>query len=102
MYRYTTPTIILKIKNEDFDMEQIDVCHVTVESERGGRQYICEHPEIDTEEKTIMFEMSQEDTKYFDVGMVKIQIRIKLYNGRVIPSKIVKTTMNEILEEQIL
>lgn len=102
MYRYTTPTIILKIKNDDFDMEQIDVCHVTLESERGGKQFVCTRPEIDTEEKTISFEMTQEQTQVFDVGIIKIQIRIKLYNGRVIPSKIVKTTMNEILEEQIL
>lgn len=102
MYRSTTPTIILKIKNEDFDLSLIDICHITIESEFSSDKLIIENPQIDIEEKTIAFTLTQQQTLDFSVGCIKIQIKAKLQNGIVIPSKIIKTKMYEILEEDIL
>ena len=102
MYRSTTPTIILHVKNEDFDLSLITICHVTIESENGSVRKVFENPTINVEEKTIMFTLTQAETAMFNVGNIKIQIKAKLESGAVIPSKIVKTTMNEILEEEFL
>lgn len=102
MYRVTTPTIILNIKNEDFDLSKIDVCHVTLKSEDGLHKVSYQNPEIDAENKQIKITMTQGETKLFNVGKIKIQIKAKLDNGVVIPSQIVYTTMKEILEEEEL
>lgn len=102
MYRSTTPTVILHIKNEDFDMNQIEICHVAIESENGRIRKVYENPEINVEEKTLTFTMTQEDTLNFMVGNIKIQTKMKLIGGAVVASKIITTRMNEILEEEVL
>ncbi len=102
MYRSTTPTVILHIKNEDFDMNQIEICHVAIESENGRIRKVYEDPEINVEEKTLTFTMTQEDTLNFYVGVIKLQVKIKTTGGMVITSKMIKTKMNEILEEEVL
>lgn len=102
MYRSTTPTVILHIKNEDFDMNQIEVCHVAIESENGRIRKIYENPDIDVENKTLTFTMTQEDTLNFYVGIIKLQVKVKIVGGAVITSKIIVTKMNEILEEEAL
>ena len=101
MYRYTTPTIILNVVNKDFDMSQIDTCHIVIKND-VGIQYICDNPEIDAENKKIYFKLSQEQTASFQTGSIKIQARVKLYNGNVIASRIMMTSMHEVLEETIL
>lgn len=102
MYRSTTPTLIFNIKNTGFDMATIDICHVTVEGFMGTPKIIYENPDIDTTNKKISVVMSQEETKQFDVGNVKIQLKIKLNNGSVVCSPVITKDMNEILEEAIL
>lgn len=102
MYRSTTPTVILHIKNEDFDMNQIEICHVAIESENGRIRKVYENPEINVEEKTLTFTMTQEDTLNFMVGNIKVQTKMKLIGGAVVASKIITTKMNEILEEEVL
>ena len=102
MNRTTTPTIILKVKNQNFDMSLIDICHVTIKSENGTKIKTYNNPTVDIENKRIMFTMSQEDTKNFYVGNIKIQIKAKLFGGTVISSKIVKTKLGEILEEEVI
>lgn len=99
IYRTTTPTIALNIKNDSFDFATISVCHVTLESEGGQTQKIIENPEIDSQNRRILFRLTEEDTKAFDVGIVKLQIKMKLTNEDIICSKIVRATMCEILEE---
>ena len=102
MYRSTTPTLILKIKNENFDMETIDVCHISIESESKQSELLITTPQIDKENKQITATLTQEQTLAFGVGGIKVQLKIKLKNGIVVPSVIVKTTMKEILEEAIM
>ena len=102
LYRGTTPMIILKIKTKDFDMSQIDTCHVTVQNDNGRNKKVFEHPNIDVVDKTISVPLSQTDTLAYEYGNINIQARIKLLNGSVITHKIVTTTMEKILEETIL
>ena len=102
IYRSTTPTIILNIKNEDFDLSLINICHVTLESESGQTSLRKTAPEIDVENKKISITLTQEETAKFSTGIVNVQLKIKLNNGTVIPSKIVKIDMKKILEEEFL
>ncbi len=102
MFRSTTPTVRLNVKNQDFDMSQIRVCHVTMESENKLNKLVIEDPIIDVEHRRIQFRLTQEQTLGFNVGNIKIQVKIKLTNGSVISSQIVRTSMNEILEEEML
>ena len=102
LYRGTTPTIILHVTNEDFNMENISECHVTIQNDNGTNKKVFENPTIDVEEKTISVPLSQEDTFSFKYGNINIQARVKLISGSVIASPIITTNMNRILEETIL
>lgn len=102
IYRVTTPVIILKIKNDEFDMSSIDTCHVTLESENGLTQLIITNPIIDYENKKVQVNLTQEQTSKFDCGFIKVQMKIKLNSGSVVPSKMIKINMKEILEEEVL
>lgn len=103
IFRGTTPTIILKIKNENFDMATIDVCHVTIQNDNGKNKKVFENPNIDIDEKTISVPLSQNDTLDYQYGNINIQAKIKLKDtGTVITHKILTTTMDKILEEAIL
>ena len=102
MFRSTTPIITLNVKNENFDMSQIRICHVTLESENKINKLIVEDPTVDAENKRIRFQLTQEQTSDFNVGNIKIQVKAKLTNGSVISSQIIRTSMNEILEEEML
>lgn len=99
IYRSTTPTIVLKVKDNSFDMSTISVCHVTIENDSGRNKKIFEDPVINIEERTISIDLSIEDTEAFETGLIDIQVKIKLTNDKVIASKIVNTTMERILEE---
>lgn len=102
MYRSTTPTLILNVKNEDFDLNTIDICHVTIESENNLHKLCYTTPTIDVEHKQIRVTMTQNETAMFNEGRVKIQVKAKLSSGAVIPSKIILTNIYEILEEEEL
>ena len=103
IFRGTTPTIILRIKNKNFDMDTIDVCHVTIQNDTGKNKKVFENPNIDVEEKTISVPLSQRDTLDYQYGNINIQMKIKLKeSGTVISHKILTTTMDKILEEEII
>ena len=102
LYRSTTPTIKLRIQNEDFDMTKIDICHVTIQQANGKNQKIFEHPDIDEYNKVVSVDLSQQDTLDYEYGNINIQMKIKLKNGKVITHPILTTTMQRILEEAVL
>lgn len=102
IYRGTTPTIMVHLRNIDFDMSDIEKCQVTLEDDRGRNQKVFNDPTIDEENKTISIELSQADTLSYDYGMLNLQIRIKLENGRVVPTKIYSLKMGRTLNEEIL
>lgn len=102
MYRSTTPKIILRVKDPGFDLNEIDICHVSLKAESNGHSILIDDPVIDTEERTISFSLTQEQTLGFNLGTIKIQIKAKMNDGSVVASKVVRTKMNEILEEDVL
>ena len=102
MYRSTTPTLVLRVKNDDFDMGKIETCHVTLKSESNGHELLITNPDIDEDEQTISVTLTQEQTLEFELGSIKIQVKLMLDNGTVIASHVVRTSMREILEEEIL
>ncbi len=103
IFRGTTPTIILKVKNEDFDMDKIDICHVTIMNDDGRNKKVFENPNIDVDKKTISVPLSQNDTLDYHYGKINIQAKIKLKeSGSVITHKMITTNIDKILEEAIL
>ena len=102
IFRGTTPTLILRIKNADFDMDTIDICHVTIQNDNGRNKKTFENPIINKIERTILVELTQQDTLDYTYGKINVQAKIKLTTGRVISHNIATITMKEILEETIL
>lgn len=102
MRKSTTPKIVLRIKDSSIDLNEVDICHVTLKAESNGHSLLIESPDIDTEARTVSFSLTQEETMGFNLGSIKIQIKMKLNDGTVIASKIVKTCMDEILEDTVL
>ena len=98
MYRSTTPTIRLHVKNEDFDMSLITECHLTIENDSGRNKKIFEDPEVDIENKIISQTLTQDESKSFEVGTILLQLKVKLNDESVVASRIVRTTLHEILE----
>lgn len=102
MIRSTTPTIRLHIKNENFNMDDIDICHITIENDSGRNRKIFEEPVIDKDEKIISVTLSQVDTSDFETGKLLIQVKIKLAGDTVVASHIIETTLHDILEMEQL
>lgn len=102
MYRVTTPTIVIQIDDDTFDMSSIDICHIAIANNSGRNLKIFNPTDIDTVKRIIYLDLSQEDTKLYETGDIDIQLKIKLNNGKVVPSEIMRTTMQRIMEEDIL
>lgn len=102
MRRGTTPIIKLRIKNPDFDMSTIDFVHISIENAGGKNNKIFTNTIIDTEEKTISYHLTQEDTLGFEIGPLSIQFKGKLLDGNIISHEPIITTMKKIQEEAIL
>ena len=104
LYRGTTPTIILHIKDEDFDLSTITECHLTIENDSGRNKktFVVDNSDIDPVEKTITITLSQQDTSSFEEGVIVLQLKVKLNDNTVVASKIISTTMNRILEENVI
>ena len=102
MIRGTTPIIKIKIKNPDFDMSTIDFAHISIENAGGKNNKVFEDTVIDTEEKTISYHLTQEDTLGFEVGPLSVQMKGKLLDGNIISHDPIITTMKKIQEETIL
>lgn len=98
MIRSTTPVLIFKV-DEHFDMSTIRICHITLQSMDESHTQLYTAPVIDAENHRIRQTMSQSETKAFEVGTIKIQLKVKLTSDAVIASKVILTTMSEILEE---
>lgn len=102
LYRATTPAVVLQIDDEDFDTDQIDICRVTIENESGRNKKIFTDCSFDNVLKTITFNLTQEDTLNYETGYLLLQVRLKLLNGSVLASPIIRETMEKILDEEII
>lgn len=103
MFRGTTPTITMNITTT-LDLNQIDDLSIVIENRQRTRSKIYEKDDvvIKEEEKQLILGLSQEDTLYFSVGKIRLQLKIKMKDGKVYASKIQETTMDEILDERVM
>lgn len=102
MYRYTTPTLTLNIKGIDFT--NVSVFRVAIE--QNCVEMLKEIPvssdAVDAEQKTVTVELTQEETASMSVGMVNIQVRLVLTNGRVVASNIANVPLRAVLDEVVV
>lgn len=102
LMRISTPTITYIVDDEDFDISRVSESHMIISNVGGGHKIICENPAIDTENNSFSVELTQEQTKAFNVGTIEVQVHIKLDNGNVLWTDIVQTSIGRVLEENIL
>lgn len=101
-YRGTTPTIQFHItKPTNFDCAIISEPYITLRNKVSGKQKTFT-ASIDVENKILSISLTQEDTLFFNEGELKVQGKFLLRNGKVIPSKVIEGTLEEILDETIL
>lgn len=105
MYRGTTPTIRIKVKN-DIDLTQMKDIWVTVKSLLSEITYKMSEGKVfleETEEgKKISVTMSQTDTLSFAKGIIKIQVRLLDAYDTAYASEIIERDMNPILKEGVI
>lgn len=101
MYRGTTPTIIFHVKS-NLDLKTMKQIWVTFKSVISEKTYEINELVINSEEKTITVEMSQEDTLKFYNGVVKTQIRFLDEYNRAYASNIKELELNNILKEGVI
>ena len=80
-FRGSTPTLIFTIEEEDFDLEDVAICHVAIETDNCKKQKIFENPTIDLVDKTVSLTLTQQDTLFWEPGNLNAQLKFKLNNG---------------------
>lgn len=101
MRRGTTPVLAIKVKDADVN----DFGSIYVTFEQGDKELTKTNADItvDTENNVINVPFTQEDTLFFDKGMVETQIRCLLKDGTTsIASKIRKFSMEKILLDGVI
>lgn len=103
MIRGTTPTLTFKIST-DLDFNDIEKAEITFKSVSGTKEKTWDENDlgIDPIEKTMTLTLSQDDTLFFSVGEIDIQLRVKLNNDMVYASKIITSTLDRILKEGVI
>lgn len=100
--RGTTPVVTIQIEDEDYDMTQIDECHVAIQNNSGRNLKIFTDCDLDDVNKTISFMLSQEDTLNYEKGYIDLQVRVRYKDGTADASDIFTGTMKQILEEGVI
>ena len=103
MIRGTTPIITFKIKTE-LDLSEIQKAEITFKSTNGLKERTWNETEIsiDSEQNRMQIQMTQEDTLYFSVGEIDVQLRVKMNNDMVYASNIKTSTLDRILKEGVI
>ena len=103
MIRGTTPILTFKI-NTELDLNDVVKAEITFKSTSGmkERTWGLNRLILNAEENTIQLYLNQEETLYFSVGKIDIQLRIKLNNDLVYASKVVTGTLDKILKEGVI
>lgn len=102
MYRYTTPTLTLKLEGLDFD--EVLLFRVAIEQNKIELLKVVDvsDPGVDAETSTVVVSLTQEETAQFKESPVAIQVRVKLANGKVLATNKVKKMVSDVLDEVII
>lgn len=103
MIRGTTPILTFKI-NTELDLNNVVKAEITFKSVNGTKERTWDLSRLilDAEENKIQLYLNQEETLYFSVGKIDIQLRIKMDNDLVYASKVVTGTLDKILKEGVI
>lgn len=71
---------------------------------QNGKTVVEKHTEdINIQDRQMTTELSQDDTLAFDEkGDIKIQIKVKLKNGKVIPSNNMYASVKDVLNKEVM
>ena len=103
MYRYTTPTIPCKLEGVDFS--RVDYVRIAMDGKNGvcDEPLIREVPAADfNEEGVALVRLTQEETAAFEEGPIYMQCRIRFLDGNVLPTKKIKTTMEDVIDKVVI
>lgn len=102
MYRYSTPTI--PIKMIDLDFSEVAFFRIKIENDKTSilQQIAINDARVDAENKTIYFTLTQEETAEFQEGFAAIQVRVKFNNGNVEPTPIKQIQVKDVLDEVVI
>lgn len=103
MYRYSTPTLTLRINQIDFSA--VDFFRIAIA--KGNRTLIKQVFADDTDAvnvqaKTIVIKLTQEETASFSDGEAEIQVRAKFLNGNVVPTNTRKVSIKNVLDREVI
>lgn len=101
MYRGTTPVLTINVKT-DLDLNDVEKLYITFKSTVCEKSYDETQVALNPEHKTIIVQLSQEDTLEFNKSKVEVQLRMRMLNGKAYASKIANVDMNRILKEGVI
>ena len=103
MYRVTTPTHTFKLPIDTSEFAEIQITY------KQGNVSLIKHYQDGTlpsgmslNEKYVVILLTQEETKQFKIGPVKVQVRALTNSGRAFASQMFKVNADEVLNEEIL
>lgn len=104
MYRYTTPTLPVRITG--FDYSDVDVFRIKLKQEKSNvsilKEVEADDSHVDAENNKVYVPLTQEETASFKKGNVSIQARIKFNNGAVEATNEISLTVKQVLDEVII
>ena len=99
MYRGTTPTHRFRININPTLIKTIKITYAQDDEDILSKKT----EDCDVEDNIIVVKLTQEDTFRFKSDkLVRIQLRLLLYDGTALASRIITTTVNKCLDEEIL
>lgn len=99
MYTYTTPTIPCKLK--DLDFSHVDYVRIAITGEKA--QIVRQVPASEFDENgVVLVQLTQEETAAFGEGCIIIQCRIRFQDGSVLPTRKIRTTMDDVLDKVVI
>ena len=107
MYRGTTPTITIRIKNSEIDLNSMTQMWVTFKNKSAEVTYDKDDLTIDAESRTIEITLTQEDTLKFQTcgvlqGKVEVQIRMLDDHDLAYASNVGELNLYRILKEGVI
>ena len=103
MYQYTTPTLPVTIPEVDFS--EVSKFRIAIKS--GSDDYLlfvvdADDPIVDAQTKTIMLELTQEQTTMLEIGKGVVQARIIYNTGKVQATKKANVSIDDVIDEEIV
>ena len=99
MYRGTTPTHLFRINIDPTLIKTIKITYAQDDEDILSKKT----EDCVVEDNIIVVKLTQEDTFRFKSDkLVRIQLRLLLYDGTALASRIITTTVNKCLDEEIL